>query len=90
MLREVSIFVLKANLEQENGTTFSMEFNIIAKSSENAITLLEKYLTENKKDTRLIYKRVVGISNIRTDNVIMNVLDDNTAQIYKTLLNNDK
>ena len=82
-LRTVTVFTINAHLLQENGNTFYFPFIITAKNSSQAETLLEKYLKENKKDTGLIYKEVVGFRGEKTEQIIMDVSDNNCVTVYK-------
>ena len=82
-LRTVTAFTFNVHLLQENGDRFYYPFIIIAKNSAQAETLLEKYLKENKKDTNLKYKDVVGFRGEKTEQIVMDVSDDNCVTVYK-------
>lgn len=72
-LRSVTIFKIHANLLWEDGEISYFPFTIYAKDYSSAENLLRKYLNENKQDTGLKYKKVVGFKPASSDNIIMDV-----------------
>jgi len=72
-LKAVMAFTINAHLLQENGEKFYFPFTIIAKNYSQAEKLLEKYLKENKKDTKLKYEDVVGFRGEKTEQIIMDI-----------------
>lgn len=82
-LRRVMAFTIDANLLWEDGEVSYFPFTIIAKNYSKAESLLEKYLKENKKDTNLKYKDVVGFRGNKTERIIMDVSDDGCVVAIK-------
>ena len=82
-IRAVMAFTINAHLLQENGKTFYFPFTIIAKNYSQAEKMLEKYLNENKKDTNLKYKDVVGFRAEKTERIIMDVSNDNHVTVFE-------
>lgn len=86
-LRQVMAFTINAHLVQENGEKFYFPFTVLGKDYYKAEGMLEKYLKENKKDTGLKYRDVVGFRADKTERIVMDVSDDNYVLVFNELLN---
>lgn len=73
MLQQVCVFKLNVRLYKSDGTNYIEQFIVKANDYINAHTVLEKYLTENKKDTNLIYDKIDCITNVDSEYVVMDI-----------------
>lgn len=78
MVQSKTVYGFKANLRKVNGQpldTYQWPFYVLAKTQGKARQLLEEYLTHPEK-TGLKYDKCVGIREMASETVIMEVADE--------------